>query len=164
MNNARSWAPGILLVLLGVLFLIGNFYHVSMKQLWPIFILAPGIFFFTLYFSRREDYGVMMPASVLTVIGILFFYCTFSGWYSMKYLWPWFILAPAIGFLLMYFLGTQEQGLLIPAGILSTLGLVFLLVQSEYHYLWPVILILAGAVIVLMGWQPKPPEEVKSDS
>jgi len=133
-----------------------------MKQLWPIFVLAPGIFFFALYFSNPKDYGVLMPASILTIIGCLFFYCTFYGWYNMKYLWPWFILAPAIGFILMYFLGPREQGLLIPAGILSTLGLIFLLVQSEYNYLWPIILILAGAVIIILSWRPKPPEETKS--
>jgi Na+/melibiose symporter-like transporter len=163
MNNVRSWAPGLLLIILGALLLAGNLYHVSMKQLWPVFVVGPGLFFFALFLSNQKDYGLLMPASILTVIGCLFFYCAFYGWYNMRYLWPWFMLAPAIGFVLMYFLGIREQGLLIPAGILSGLGLIFLVVQSELDYLWPLILILAGILVIVSSWQPKRPEQTKSE-
>lgn len=80
----------------------------------------------------------------------------------METLWPVFILAPAAGFLAMYFGGTKEQGLLVPAGILSIIGIIFLFVSSGFGDYWPVFLIIAGIVLIVVQGLPGGKREEKS--
>jgi hypothetical protein len=100
----------------------------------------------------RKNFGLFMPGSVLTVTGILFFICTFTGWGQMEELWPLFIMAPGIGFVMMYAFGKHERGLLIPAGILIGLGLIFLADSFHNEFLWPIVLILVG-LLFLLRWK-----------
>jgi hypothetical protein len=79
----------------------------------------------------------------------MFFYCVFEGWYMMRDIWPLFIVAPGFGFLLMYLFGKKEQGLLIPGGILTAVGLFFLVGTTEYDYLWPIVLIAVGIALLI---------------
>ena len=67
----------------------------------------------------------------------------------MDSLWPVFILAPAAGFLAMYLGGEKDKGLLVPAGILSGVAVLFLLARSGFGDLWPVFLIIAGIIMIL---------------
>ncbi|RPH37952.1 hypothetical protein EHM92_01365 [bacterium] len=156
MQSPRSPLPGIILIVLGVLFLIANFADVHLGSFWPIFVLGLGVAFIIMFFRDRNNYGVLMPGTILTVIGILFFACTFYGWDQMEYLWPFFIIAPGLGFLMIYLFGKQERGLLIPAGILTGLGLVFLLGVNDSEYLWPGMLILVG-ILFLIKWKKESP-------
>ncbi len=150
MNTApRRLLPGILLIVLGVFFLLSNLTEVDISGFWPLLLLAPGIYFFVLYFINRTDFGVLMPATVLTIIGLLFLYCEYAGWGAMHYLWPLFMLAPGIGFFLMYFLGKRERGFLIPGGILTGLAVLFLINLQDSDVFWPVILILAGLLLLI---------------
>ena len=148
----RSAIPGILLIVLGIIFFLPNITSIRMHELWPFFILGLGIYFFILFFTDRTNFGLLMPASVLTVMGLLFLYCAMVGWYTMNTLWPLFIIGPGIGFFLMYALGRKERGLLIPAFILTGLGCIFLMGTAGAEDYWPVILILIGA---LMLFPPK---------
>jgi len=151
MQSSRSPVPGIILIVLGVAFLIANFAHYNLESLWPIFVLAPGVAFLVLFFRERTNYGLLMPGTILTVIGLLFFVCTMNGWQQMEHLWPLFMMAPGLGFLMMYFFGKRERGFLVPAGILTGLGLIFLLNESESEYVWPIVLILLGLLVLLRG-------------
>jgi hypothetical protein len=142
--------PGIVLILLGLLFLLPNFTSLTASELWPVVLVVPGIMFFILFFQNRERVGVLMPATVLTVIGALFLYCAIAGWERMSQLWPFFIIAPGLGFFTMYFLGKRERGLLVPAALLTGIGCFFLLAFSEMGaYIVSVILIIAGIVLLL---------------
>lgn len=152
MPSTRSPLPGIILIVLGVLFLIANFSDVHLETLWPIFVLTPGVAFIIMFFRDRKNYGILMPGTILTIIGLLFFACTFYGWDQMERLWPLFIMAPGIGFIMMYLFGKREGGLLIPAGILIGLGLIFLLDVNRSEHLWPLVLILAG-LLILINWK-----------
>jgi hypothetical protein len=152
MQSTKSPLPGIVLIVLGVLFLIANFANYSMESLWPVFVLGPGVAFIVMFFRDRSIYGVLMPGTILTVLGLLFFACTAYGWDQMERLWPLFIMAPGLGFVMMYLFGKHERGLLIPAGILTVLGLVFLFNVNESEYLWPVVLILVG-LLFLVRWK-----------
>lgn len=152
MQSTRSPLPGIMLIILGVLFLIANFANVHLEALWPVFVLGPGVAFIVMFFRDRNNYGVLMPGTILTIIGLLFFACTVYGWDQMEHLWPLFIMAPGLGFVMMYLFGKHERGLLIPAGILTGLGLVFLLDANESEYLWPGVLILVG-LLFLVRWK-----------
>ena len=157
---------GAILIAMGVIFLIGNFSRVGMEALWPIFPLLIGVGFWSGYFRDRKNYGLLMPGSILVVVSLLFFYCNFLGWWHMETLWPVFILAPAVGFITMYFGGAKDQGLLVPAGILGAVGLIFLFLSSGFGDYWPVLLIIAGVLLIAVWGRPgvKPEGGEKTES
>ena len=140
-----SW--GIFLIAIGILFLIGNISRVGMEVLWPTFPLAIGLAFWFRYFKDRDNPGMLMPGTILIITSLLFLYCTLFGWSHMENLWPLFIIAPGAGFVAMYFGGNKDQGLLVPAGVLITVGILFLFISSGLRDFWPVFLIFAGILI-----------------
>jgi hypothetical protein len=144
----KSIVPGLALILLGVIFLLPNFIEMEGRDLWPLLVLGPGVLFFIMFFMDRANYGLIMPATILTVSGLLFFYCSFVGWHMMRSFWPFFMIAPGIAFILMYIWGKKDRAFLIPGGILTIAGLVFLLAATEYNYLWPIVLIAIGAILL----------------
>ncbi len=150
MTSSRpSLFPGVALIVLGIIFLLPNFTALRMRDLWPVFVLGPGLYFSFLFMADRKNYGVLMPATILNVIGILFFVCVIGGWDLMHTLWPLFIIAPGLGFFLMYFFGPREKGLLIPASIVTAVGCFFLIGINDIDYFWPVILIALGVFLLL---------------
>jgi len=145
----QSRLQGIILIILGVLFLALNLSDVRLREIWPLIFLGLGLYFVVLYISDRKNYGILMPASIFIVMGGLFLYCTIEGWHVMGMLWPFFLIGPGLGFFLMYFFGPREQGLLIPGYILTGLGILFLIIFAEGMYLWPVLLIALGIFMLL---------------
>jgi hypothetical protein len=55
----------------------------------------------------------------------------------------------------MYLLGQREKGMLIPASILTGLGILFMLSKTGVMRYWPVILIIIG-IILIIRYQIKP--------
>jgi hypothetical protein len=147
-SSQKSLFPGFILIALGILLLLPKFTDISMRQLWPLIVLGGGILFFVGFFINRTDYGLLMPGSILTVSGLVFTYCTHEGWYSMRDLWPFFLMAPGLGFALMYLFGKREQGLLIPAGILLGLGTLFLAGRTGFDYLLAAVFIIIGVLFL----------------
>ena len=147
---------GIILVALGLILLLGTldlfFFH------WSLILLITGILLFVLAFSS-EDKGGVFPGSILLMLG-LFYYLRFHGvmddpWYL---LWPIFPTIIGAAFLILFIFRPGDWGLLIPAGILLFLGLLFF--ANVYDIIcwnplrliqryWPLILILVGAKLLL---------------
>ena len=142
---------GIGLVILGVLFLFENFGYIAFdfKDIWPVFVILAGTGFWIGYIQDKKNYGLIMPGTILIIYGLMFFYCSVEGWYYMSYLWPVFIMGPGIGFFLMYLIGQQEKGMLIPASILTGLGILFMLSKTGVMRYWPVVLIIIGIVMIV---------------
>lgn len=163
-RKGSQFVWGFFLIALGIIFLIGNMSRYGMDYLWPVFPLAVGIAFWIGFFNDRKNYGLLMPGSILVVVSLLFFYCNFEGWWHMEELWPLFILAPALGFIAMYFAGSKEQGLLIPAGILGGIGLIFLFITYGFGDYWPFFLIFAGVLLIIFKGLPKKDETEDKDS
>ena len=161
-KNSMIW--GIFLIVVGIVFLIGNVSRVGMETLWPVFPMAVGLAFWVGFVHDRKNYGLLMPGSILVIVSILFLYCSIFGWWRMETLWPVFILAPAVGFIAMYFAGAKDQGLLVPAGILSAVGIIFLFVSSGLGDYWPIFLIIGGILLMAFGATRKkgPSEEKKA--
>ena len=141
--------PGLILIFLGVLFLLGNFgaLRIDGEVFWTyILIFLGGIF-------DRSKPGLLMPGTILLTIGLMFYYAARTDWYVMENIWPFFILAPAFGFYAMYLLGGRDRGLLVPAAILTVIGVVFLMQSADYgmRYVWPIALIVLGALLLLRG-------------
>lgn len=153
----KSVVPGITLIVLGIIFLLPNFTSLEARDLWPILILGPGILFYIMFFQDRTNYGLLMPATVLTASGLLFFYCVSEGWHMMRTLWPIMMIAPGAAFMLMYIWGKKENALLVPGIVLTLLGGLFLIAATDYDYLWPVALIVLG-IVLLFGARRKNPD------
>jgi len=137
------------LIILGIIFLPPNITPVRMDHLWPFFVLAPGIYFAYLYYADRTNVGLLLPSAILIIISLIFFACSIGGWSLITDLWPLFIIAPGIGFLLMYFLGTHERGFLVPAVILLLVGFIFAAAATDFVPFWPILLIVVGLFIIL---------------
>ena len=149
-SDYKSLIWGILLIILGFLFLGHNLYwfDLNWEYLWPLLMILGGVLFWAGWFLNRKEFGLLMPGTILLTSGLLFEYCAINGWYWMDDLWPVFLLGPGLGFLFMYLLGPREKGLLIPASILIILSFLFLTGRDNFRFFWPVILIGIGIYIL----------------
>jgi len=77
--------------------------------------------------SQRSEKKNIVFGLLLIFIGLLLFAGIFLrvNFISMHYLWPLFVLIPGLLFELSYFIERRAPGILIPGGILMTIGLLF---------------------------------------
>jgi hypothetical protein len=141
---------GIFLIILGILFLADNFGYVEFDigEIWPLLLVIGGAGFWVGFFQNRKNHGLLMPGTILIIFGLIFWYSANNGWYQMEYLWPGFMIGPGLGFFMMYFFGEREKALLIPAGILTGMGLIFFFSFTGMAEYWPVLLILGGLYLI----------------
>ncbi len=144
-----NWLAGTFLILIGLLILLVQFEYFDWAELWPLFLIAIGLLFLIGFFINRENYGLLMPAMILMIIGTLFLYMERTTWYNMRGLWPTFIMAPGVGFFFMYFFGPVKNQLWIPGTILVTIAALFFAGEWTVIRYWPVILILLGLYLIL---------------
>lgn len=150
-NRGSIWS-GVLLVIIGAVFLAVNLLGIGWRTLWPLLFFAGAAVSFVIFLADRRNYGLLMPATILLIYGALFQYCALTGWWRMSELWPAFILGPGLGLFMMYCFGKRENGLLIPAFILIGLAAVFFVAFGpfrSYSRYWPILLIAAGALLLL---------------
>jgi|GEM_PF-1106385 len=147
-RRRRNITLGVVLIVLGVLFLLNNLDVIYVQDWWPILLIILGVGFFIGWVTDRRQSGLLMPAGILLVIGCQFLFLHAS--------WPIYVLAPAIGFWLMYLLGESTIGLLIPALILTVIPLAAWFQNTVFEALWPIIFILAGIALVIWGRREKP--------
>ncbi len=145
----RSWTKwlGVTFVVLGIVFLLEDLNIVLFN--WSLYVILTGIAFLLAFWLNKENLLFILPATVLIVYGLLFFYCQISGWQHIALLWPVLLVAPGLGFLLMYVRQTNRQLYLYPGAILSAFGLLFFLRKINYIKYWPVLLIIIGLVLIV---------------
>ncbi len=150
--NAKNFIIGIVLIVLGLLFLADNldWIYLSWDNLWPFLMVIAGALFWLGWLTHRKEYGLLMPGTILIVYGLLFWFCAVNGWWYMGayHLWAFFIIGPGLGFLALYIFGEREKGMLVPAGILIGLGIIFLSGSHFWRFIVPVGLILIGVVLL----------------
>ncbi|MDI9483371.1 MAG: DUF5668 domain-containing protein [Bacillota bacterium] len=155
-NKNGKFVWGIILVCVGCLLILSNLGVVpSFGRLiglfWPLIIIFTSLMFHFGYYTNRKNVGLLVPGGILLTVGII---CQASMlWGLWGFLWPGFILAPAVGLFELYIFGNQEKGLLIPVGILSGLSLIFFTMNFRAlgtfaRYLVPIILIIIGISIL----------------
>ena len=71
----------------------------SFISLWPLLLIWFGL---SSGSSRRADGGSPMASGVLITYGIMFMLCEVLGWQLMQYIWPGFLLGPALGLYTSY--------------------------------------------------------------
>lgn len=125
-KKVSSIVFGGLLVVIGVLFILGLIFNqLTMKNLWPLFMLIPVVFMvMALLKEGMKAIGVIIPITILTFLVGYFLWLNFTDWSNVRTTWPNFILAPGLG-LLLFFIFDRKIGTLIPAGILISLAVIF---------------------------------------
>ncbi|MEK3885129.1 hypothetical protein [Paenibacillus sp. PL2-23] len=155
---------GAVLLLLGIVLLLNQGETFGPAQIfgmfWPtIFVIPVGLFFHWLYFSMtgRRGVGLLVPGGVLFTVGLV---CQVSILLdSWHYMWPGFILAPAVGLFELYWFGNRNKWLLIPINILTVVSLLFFAVFSlgslmnqlltKSPYLAILLIICGGAILTM---------------
>ena len=151
-SKNSSYALGALLIILGIFMLIVQFGYVNWGKFWPFILIIGGTLFFFGFFLNRKNFGLIMPGTILFIIGVLFLYTSHSHWHYMEELWPTFILAPGVGLLLMFLFGPKGNAFWIPGSILVTLALIFYARFWYFFRYWPIVLILVGLYLIFSGF------------
>lgn len=155
---------GVLLLLLGIILLLNQGETFGPGKIfayfWPsLFVIPLGLFFHWLYFSvtERRASGLLIPGGVLLTAGFVSQIAMLFG--NWEYMWPGFILAPAVGLFEFYWFGNRNKWLLIPINILTVLSLLFFIVFSfgslfdmlltKQPY-FAILLIIGGAAILTL--------------
>jgi hypothetical protein len=155
---------GAVLLLLGAVMLLNQGESFGpgtiFAYFWPsLFVLPLGLFFHWLYFNMmgRKTAGLLIPGGILLTVG---FVCQiamlFGNW---EYMWPGFILAPAVGLFEFYWFGGRNKWLLIPINILTVLSILFFAVFSLGSFIdeflidqpiFAVLFVVVGAMFMLI--------------
>lgn len=167
---------GGLLIVLGVVFLLGEMLDIRIGQfVWPFFVIAPGVLLFLLSLTVDDSAGQGMAAAggIVTMVGLLLFYQNvFDHWESWAYAWA--LVAPtAVG------LGMFAYGLLKgnpearqSGADLAKVGLGIFFVAAFFFELvigisgfglgrlgWPLLLIALGLILMIRNigsaWRKK---------
>lgn len=82
-SSRTQWAviPGTIIVYVSLVLFLIAFNLVDMSIFWPLFPLAVGLAFLTMYaFGVREDHWPLYPGTILTGIAVIFLMNTLIGW------------------------------------------------------------------------------------
>ncbi|MFC5703625.1 hypothetical protein ACFPVX_20255 [Cohnella faecalis] len=153
--NKQSAAAGVLVLVAGLVILLGKLgvFAFIGTVFWPLFILIPGVLLHVLYFGRIVPSAVLIPAGILTIVSIVLLICNWFGWEAMRYLWPLFPFAIAVGLYEYYIFGYSRSRTIwtisVVLGGLSILLFALTLLWTWGIYLFAVVLIGVGAWLVL---------------
>lgn len=148
---------GLTLIVLGILFSLQSFGVIEnlWGAFWPMFLIIPGLIFHVAFFisgAKKQLAGLLVPGGILLIIGLLLMFETLTSWKFSHATWPVYLYAVSFGLFELYVFGGRQRGLLIPVGILATVGTVFLLnelLSFQLFNLWPLILIAAGLYVMV---------------
>ncbi|MFN3410718.1 MAG: hypothetical protein ACK4YF_00980 [Exilispira sp.] len=136
---------GVLLIITGTLIILGNMYSWKI-QFWPLGLLILGILLFT--FSSKDKFILYIPAVILTLSSLFFFYNIFTDWNNFNKLWPTLMLIVSISFFVSSFIGKRKD-LIIPAFIILIVSLSLYFISFNVIKFWPIIFIILGLWILI---------------
>ncbi len=148
--NRRNQSIGLGFIFLGIIFLLENLsvFQFNFLQIWPVIVALVGLGFLLGFANNRQNAALLMPGVILIIYGGLFLYCRVFGWENIQTLWPLLLIAPGLGFLVLYLFNPQQKNLLWPSAILIVLGFLFLFRHIPYLKYWPVLLVILGVVLI----------------
>jgi len=153
--NKQSAAVGVLILAAGLVILLGKLgvFAFIGSMFWPLFILIPGVLLHVLYFGRMAPSVVLVPAGILTVVSLVLLIGNWFGWNLMRFLWPFFLFAVAVGLYEYELFGhTRSRKIWLASIALAALSLLLfmlMLLKTWSLYLIAVILIICGGWLVI---------------
>ncbi len=159
MKRSSSIWPGVVLIVLGVIFLIDrlNLFYLDWSVIWPSLIILLGIYFFA---RTTRDAGSVFAGTLFFFSGLAFL-ARNEGWFYtyVNFGFGGILLAIlGLAFLALFVVRPEDWGVLIPAvffiflgGIIwaDQTGLISWYTRHEILRLWPVLLILIGVGIII---------------
>jgi hypothetical protein len=95
-----SWLPGIVLVLLGAIFLAQNYFGTTLRNWWALFILIPAIATLTTaYMLWRDGHADWAAGPFIAGLGFLVLTAIFLLDLPIGQLWPLFLIVAGVGLL-----------------------------------------------------------------
>lgn len=173
-KNARASAIiGVVLILLGIFFFIGQFTPIDYGAAWPIFVVGVGVLFFAgMVAGGPAAGGLAIPGSIITMVGlILLVQNILHAWESWSYAWALILVAVGVGTAIQgYWSGRvdlRQRGWRLALNGLTLFlffGVFFELVVYRTNTVlgkvfWPLALILAGVYLIAtrLGWRARTP-------
>jgi len=165
---ATTTLVGALLIVVGVLFLIGQLLGIDLERFaWPFFVIVPGVLLFFLALAREGQTGerLAMVGSAVTMVGaILLLQNTFDYFQSWAYAWA-LVFPTSVGVGQIIYGSTKNLEAMRATGVrLAVIGIVIFLVLVVFFELvigfsghgisvgglgWAVVLIAAGVALVV---------------
>ena len=174
-SDAGSIVGGLVLVLLGGLFLISQFLDVNlMRYLWPGFVILPGLLFFIgMLLGGKSAGGLAIPGTIITTTGILLFYQNITGmWQTWTFAWALVgPVATGLGIIIFSLYSNKPEArkgglivLVIGLILLAIFGISFGFgIPGFGRYLWPLVLIAVGIFVVLQRTRRTAPRPSNND-
>ena len=119
----------------------------SFISLWPLLLIWFGL---SSGSSRRADGGSPMASGVLITYGIMFMLCEVLGWQLMQYIWPGFLLGPALGLYKSYRI-TGSRAQRSEARILLCIGGVLMLCMLFPLKYMIALLMIGGGIAIFIS-------------
>jgi len=132
----------------------------DLERGWPAFQIWGGLAFWLGYLLNRRAFGLALPGTLAVLTGIFFLPFSFGviDWSEMEQWWPVFPLILGLSFVAMWVAaGLRYWGLLIPAGIFVSAGLIALpITATPFGSVveivgWPVAILAVGATLTLIA-------------
>lgn len=161
MNRSQSMWPGIILIVIGLLLLLNQLDIISFDWsiLWPSLVILLGVFFFV---RVPHDRGAVFPGVLFFLSGFLFLAKNLN-WYEPYIdvsIGGMLMIILGLAFVALYVVQPENWGLLIPAGLFlffgfiiwaDRVGIIDWYTRRQILRLWPALLILIGAGIIISG-------------
>lgn len=119
--------------------------NLSVNYVWSMILILLGLTFEFGAFGKSA--GRFIPGGILTTIGLLFLFCTIMGFSYMSYLWPIFVVAPAIGMIQTYIVN-RNKGILVASTVLFGIGAVLFGISL---YQWKFVRVIFGITVIVFG-------------
>lgn len=90
MSRIGRTVLGLALAAVGVLLALANFVEIDLSQLWPLFVVVPGVALLAVGISSSGglDGAATVAGAVVTSVGLLLAYQNITGhWESWSYAW-----------------------------------------------------------------------------
>lgn len=160
-RSRSNLAGGIVLILIGALFLVGQLYPDAFEWLdpgrnWPLIVIGVGVLIFVVGLLTGVP-AMAVPASIVAGIGGLLYWQNATGnWDSWAYAWtliPGFV---GVGVIISGLLSGQTRKALMDGGRTVMFSLVMLAIFGSLFGrhdfagpIWPVLLIIVGVIVLL---------------
>lgn len=152
-SDSRTIRMGLLLILIGGIAALDHAFGLSLaSRIWPILITMLGVGFIGMYAQRgRREAGFLGIGVYVFCFSLLAFYCSFTSWRNLAFLWPLFIGVMGIAFLCIYGFHRQSRYSLLLGLVLLAVAGEFLILFSLGGQFWWAVLLFLGVSLLIAG-------------
>ncbi len=158
-SNVGTLVAGAILIGFGLIALAGQFFRLmNWAFIGPLVVIAFGsLFFLAMVAGGRQSAAFAIPGSIISGIGLVLLFETVTRhWESMSYFWTLIIMFVGIGIYIMGWYGgdaNQRQAgwrvMRVGFILFIIFGAFFGIIFSSNSFIFPMLLILLGAYLVL---------------